>query len=143
MFITDHDFLPFRIQDLGSRIKQQQKKRRWEFFCPFFYADKNFTKNLNIFIEKLLQSSQSMGLGSGIRKKLIPDHGVKKAPASGFDSATQFSTFLYRSSQIFIGFVCVSANGSFLNLMVSNRKQPSHRIICIKTTCPFLIFYYL
>jgi hypothetical protein len=48
----------------------------------------NFNELLKFLPKKLSLSSQKYGLGSGIRKKPIPDSGVKKAPDPGSGSAT-------------------------------------------------------
>jgi hypothetical protein len=63
--------------------------------------------------KKLPLSSQKYGFGirdprSGIRKKPIPDHGVKKVPDPGSGSASrlsgevQISTFMTEKIKIFI-----------------------------------------
>jgi hypothetical protein len=53
----------------------------------------NFQRIIELFTQKVSLSSQKYGLGirdprSGIRKKPIPDPGVKKAPDPGSGSAT-------------------------------------------------------
>ncbi len=57
----------------------------------------NFQRIIDFFTQKLSISSQKYGFGirdprSGIRKKSIPDPGVKKAPDPGSGSATQNET---------------------------------------------------
>jgi hypothetical protein len=104
--VTDPDFYPSPIPDLGSRIpdpKTATKERCEKKFVviPFFVAI-NFTKlKISLFwnAKKLSLLSLNRGLGSGIRdpgpgseirepgsgKNLfrIPDPGVKKDPGSG------------------------------------------------------------
>jgi hypothetical protein len=62
---------------------------------PDFYPSKNsnireeYQKNYRTFYSKKLPLTlKSMGLGSGIRKKPIPDPVVKKAPDPGSGSTT-------------------------------------------------------
>jgi hypothetical protein len=66
MFIPAPDFYPSRIPNPTTATKEEGGKIR----CP------TFLKN--------------MGMGSGIRKKRIPDHGSsrKRAPDPGSGSAT-------------------------------------------------------
>jgi hypothetical protein len=103
MFILDPDFYPFRIRYTGS--KNRNKKRRGKkllSYCTFFLSKnvKKFklfsfstgtekslsllTNNINVFTQKIATSSQKYVVRiryprSGIRKKPIPDPGVKKA----------------------------------------------------------------
>jgi hypothetical protein len=96
--ITDPDFYPCRISDLGSRIpdpKQQQKRgvkkivaTPFPFFCHKFHK----IEELDNFLPKKL-SLKNMGFGIrdtgfGIRTLFrIPDPEVKKAPLPGSGSA--------------------------------------------------------
>jgi hypothetical protein len=96
-----------RISDLGSRIQKQQQKRgvKKNLLYTFFFSHKfhiienyfifemlkkkiraNFQRIIELFTQKLPLSSQKYGFG--IRKKPIPDPGVKKAPDHGSESAT-------------------------------------------------------
>jgi hypothetical protein len=45
----------------------------------------NFQRIIELFTQKIVKN---MGLGCGIRKKPIPDPGIKKAPDPGSGSAT-------------------------------------------------------
>jgi hypothetical protein len=109
MFIPDPDFYPSRIPDLGSRIKNRQKKERGKKNSYLFHGHKfhkmenyfifemlkkkiwsNFQRIKELLPQKLSLSSQKYGFGirdliSGIRKNPIPDPGVKKTsdPRSG------------------------------------------------------------
>ncbi len=101
-----------RIPDLGSRIQKQQQKRGEKkischtgtFLCSHkfhkivnilvlkWWRKKNvgqFSKNYRTFYQKNCQKAlKNMVLESGIRKKPIPDPGVKKAQDPGSGSAT-------------------------------------------------------
>ena len=56
MFISDPDFYPSRIPDLGSRIQTQQQKREEKKFDvkPFYVATK-FSKIVNYFSFEVLK----------------------------------------------------------------------------------------
>jgi hypothetical protein len=104
-----------RIRDVypGSRIrifshpgsrkpKTTTKERGEKKFCHTFLCSQKFHKIENYFSFEVLKKKiwanfqriielftlKNMALGSGIRKKPIPDPGVKKAPDPGSGSAT-------------------------------------------------------
>jgi hypothetical protein len=54
MFITDPDFCPSRIPDLGSKNSNKREGLKKIFFLPFFVAT-NFTKIENYFIFELVK----------------------------------------------------------------------------------------
>ncbi len=108
MFIPDHDFYPSRIPDLGSRIQKQIKKREgWKKICchTFLCSHKfhkivnyfsfevlkkkiwaNFQRIRELFTQKIVTKLSKIWVwdpGSDVRKKPIPDPGVKKAPDPG------------------------------------------------------------
>jgi hypothetical protein len=107
MFIPDPDFYPSRIQ------KQQQKRGVEKNFLPYFFGGHKFNKIeyyfifqklkkknwakfqriIEVFTQKIFTMLSSIwvwDLGSGIRKKPIPDPGSRgqKAPDPGSRSAT-------------------------------------------------------
>jgi hypothetical protein len=91
MFIPDPDFCPSRIQ------KQQQKKGMKKIFFTFcshkYYKIENYFifklvkikiwTNLQRIIELFNQKIVNIGLGSGIRKKPIPDPGSRGQKGTG------------------------------------------------------------
>jgi hypothetical protein len=90
MFISDPDFYPSRIPDLGSRIPDPRtaSKERGEkklVVIPFIVAT-NFTKFkiiLELFTQKMVTKLSKIWVwvpGSGKNLFRIPDPGVKKAP---------------------------------------------------------------
>jgi hypothetical protein len=108
MFIPDPDFYPSRIPDPGSRIPDPKTatKERGEKKLdvkPFYVATKfnkivnnfsfevlkkknlgQFSKNYRTFYQKNCQKAlQRMVLGSGIRKKHIPDPGSRGQKGTG------------------------------------------------------------
>jgi hypothetical protein len=111
MLIPDPDFYPSRISDPGSRIQKPQQKRGVKKICwhTFFCSHKfnkienylsfkmlkkkiwaNFSKNCITFYSKICHyhALKNMGLGSGIRKKPIPDPGSRGQKGTGSGSAT-------------------------------------------------------
>jgi hypothetical protein len=109
--IPDLDFYTSRIPDPKTATKDRSEKI---FFVKSFFVATNFTKlNIILFLisgrkkfgpifqellkflpKQLSPSPQKYGfrirdLGSGFRKKPIPDPGVKKAPDPGSGSATK------------------------------------------------------
>ncbi len=104
--MPDPDFYPSRISNPGSRIQKQQQKRgvkkncyhtflwsqilqNWILFY-FWNAEKkiwaNFQRIIEVFTQKVLTMHWKIWVWdprSGIRKKPIPDPGVKKAPDPG------------------------------------------------------------
>jgi hypothetical protein len=111
----DPDFYPSRIPDLGSRIQKQQHKSGVKknllnnFLCShkfhkianYFSFEvlkkkiwANFQTIIELFTQKIVNKLSKIWVWdprSGIRKKPIPDPGVKKAPDPGSGSATLFS----------------------------------------------------
>jgi hypothetical protein len=105
-------FLP--IPDPGSRIQKQQQKRGVKKICchTFFCSHKfhkienyfifkmlkekiwaNFQRIIELFTQKVVTKLSKIWVwdprsGSGIRKKSIPDPGVKKAPDPGSATLT-------------------------------------------------------
>ncbi len=106
--IPDPDFYP-------SRIQKQQEKRGVKKICchTFFCSHKfhkieyylifdmlktiiwpNFQRTMEVFTQKIVTKLSKIWVWdprSGIRKKPIPDPGVKKAPDPGSGSATLYS----------------------------------------------------
>jgi len=88
MFIPDPGIHPSRILIFihpGSRIQQQQQKRRGKMCCPTFPCNHNYHKIKNM----------GWDPGSGKNSPRIPDPGVKKAPDPGFGSRIR-NTQVYR-----------------------------------------------
>jgi hypothetical protein len=125
MFIPDPGswFLP--ITDPGSRVQKQHQKRGVKnFLCHTFLCSHkshkiknyfsfevlkrkiwaNFLRIIELFTQKIVTKLSKIMVwdpGSGIRKKPIPDPGVKRAPDPGSGSAT----LLERISQLVSDFI--------------------------------------
>jgi hypothetical protein len=110
VFIPDPDFYPSWIPDLGSRIQKQPQERGEKISCHTFLCSHKFHKIVNyfsfevlkkkiwanfqriieLFTQKIVTKLSKIWVWdpvSEIRRKPIPDPGVKKAPDPGF--ATQ------------------------------------------------------
>jgi hypothetical protein len=111
--IPDPDFYPSRIQDLGSRIQNQEQKRGVNKNLLYLFCGHKFHKMVNYFIFEMLKKKIAnfqriielftqkfvtklpkiwvWDPGSGKNLFRIPDPGVKRAPDPGSGSATLLS----------------------------------------------------
>jgi hypothetical protein len=119
--------------DLGSRIQKKRQSHKihiiekiffWKCWRKIFWP---IFKELYILLTKLSLSYQrNMGWGSGIRKKPIPDPGVKKAPDPGSGSRVWWLKIEKKFTTRNLIYIFWIKNAIYLSLGL-HKGRPSYR----------------